>query len=112
MTPLAGLAAIFGAVALGVLKMKGDVIDFWLSEKTGNHWAIRPASNPGPWSWETIDSQLVELISANLVPDGKGGADIIDVRWTEDSRNPFSPEATIAAKKLSITPVELRGRLR
>lgn len=106
MNPLHGLAAILGAVALGQ-HAKGEVIDFWISP-SNTHWAIIPTKEKriGGRKWFTEDGQMVELISANLRDDGRGGARLVEVRWEEpsDREVPWHPEAKQAARRFKIKP--------
>jgi hypothetical protein len=111
MNPLAGVAAVLGAIGLGALR-KGEVIDFWISP-SNTHWAIVPALKrgslttfPGDPKWITQEGEVVSLISANLRDDGEGGARLIDTRWEESSQPTMSPHEEVpqAVRRFGLRP--------
>ena len=105
MNPLAGFAAIIGAVALGNAGRE-KAIKFWISP-SNTHWAVVSIGRVGPWNWIDENGNRVKLISANLRDDGRGGMDVIDERWDERADNYGEwqhPEAPRAVKRFKLTP--------
>jgi hypothetical protein len=63
------------------------VLQWWVNQLTGNHWATIEAKRPDRNHWIDQQGRIVELVSANLRRrrDDYSKVDLIDIRWDVQS---------------------------
>lgn len=113
---LAGLAMLAARLMADGPYANTPVLEWWVNQVTGNHWATIASTNPKRSDWIDRHGRVVELISANLKrrKDDYSKVDIMDIRWEVRSTSNLASEgrdAADAVKRFGLHPAYDPGSL-